>query len=231
MIRTTIRELNELEKTVLENYLAMEKPPREPKGPWLGCLILSFIFGGLAYFFWGTGRGFIFVSLFGLCFLIAIFLSIENFKWRKQRLGVELRLLEALEDKRVEVAQVMASEVIFEFNEHGPNVYYFHIGSNRILRVELGSIDWPFKDPGDGHSLYVKSGSDKWPNTQFEIVKTVTDNFWVGIFCLGEKLDPIRQINIVEEDVLVRKRESPAELIEGSFEELVKTVKEKPIDV
>lgn len=231
MIRTIIRELNELEKTVLENYLAMEKPPREPKGPWLGCLILSLIFGGLAYFFWGTGRGFIFLSLFGLGLLIAIYLSMENFKWRKQRLDVELKLLEALEDKRVEVAQVIASEVVVEFNEHGPNVFYFHVESNRILRIELGSIDWPFSDPGDGDSLYVKSGKDKWPNTQFEIVKTVKDNLWVGIFCLGDKLDPIRQINIVEEDVLVRKRESTAELIEGSFDELVKTVNKKSIEI
>jgi len=231
VIRTINRELNDQERAVLAHYLSMEKPPREPRGPWLGCLILSFVFGGLAYFYWGMGRGVIFAALFVVTFLIAAFLSIDNLKWRKKRLGVELKLMEALEDNKVEVAQVMASEVVIEFNEHGPNVYYFHVGSNRILRVELGSNEWPFKDPGDGRSLYVKTGIDKWPNTQFEIVKTVTDALWVGVFCLGDKLDPIRQINIVEEDPLVMKRESPAELIEESFEELVKTVKKKPIEI
>jgi hypothetical protein len=155
----------------------------------------------------------------------------ENFKWRNRRLEVEQMLIEALEDTRVEVARVTASKVVIEINEHGPKVYYFDVGSDQILRLELGSIHWPFTDPGDGRALYVDSGNDTWPNDHFEIVRTVRGRLWVGVFCLGGKLEPVRQINTLEEDPLVLKCESPVAMFKGPLDALKGNESKKPAEV
>ncbi len=218
MTDTVTREFNEREKAVFERHLAMERPPREPKGPWLGCLIMSIAAGGLAYFFRGTGAGAVLLVFCLAGLVIVALLSMENVRWRKERLNVALRLIEALEENRVEAARFRASEVVVEIDEYATKVYYFAIGEGRILRVEIGSEQWPAEDPGDGHALYVEPGQDTWPNDRFEIVRTVKGGLWVGVFCLGEKLDPVRQINTIEEAPLVSGPGSPVALFAGSLE-------------
>lgn len=198
----------------------MEKPPREPKGPWLGCLIICAVSGGLGYFYWGTVAGSLFIVVSVVSLIAAVFLSMENFKWRKGRFEVELMLREALDDNRVEVYNVEATRVIVEIDEHGPQVYYFELCENRVLRLKIGSIHWPSVDPGNGCALYVGLENGAWPNDHFEIVRTVTGGLWVGVFCLGEKLEPLRQINVIEDLPLIRTCDSPVALYEGSFEHL-----------
>ncbi len=218
MTDTVTREFNERERAVFERHLAMERPPREPKGPWLGCLIMSIALGGLAYFFRGTAAGAVLLVFCLAGLLIVALLSMENVRWRKERLDVEFRLIEALEENRVEAARFRASEVVVEIDEYATKVYYFAIGESRILRVEIGSEKWPAEDPGDGHALYVEPGQDTWPNDRFEIVRTAKGGLWVGVFCLGEKLDPVRQINTIDEAPLVSGPGSPVALFAGSLE-------------
>jgi hypothetical protein len=228
---TIIRKFNERERELMEERLAMEKPPREPKGPWLGCLIVCIISGGLAYFFWGRTEALIFAGLSLLGMIIVAFLSRENIRWRKKRMEVEWKLIEALEDNRVEVARIEASEVVVEINEGCPQAYYFDVGGDLTLRLELGSLYWPAVDPGDGQAIYVAPDEDIWPNNHFEIVRTVKNDLWVGAFCLGEKLEPIRQINTIEEDPIAGKCESPVALFRGSLDDLLKTKGKEPVEV
>jgi hypothetical protein len=57
-----------------------------------------------------------------------------------------------------------------------------------------------------------------WPNTQFEIVRTVVGNHLVGVFCQGEKLEPRRVIAMEEcqDDIVWADRE---ELVDGDLEQ------------
>lgn len=63
----------------------------------------------------------------------------------------------------------------------------------------------------------------RWPNSEFEIVRTVHGDVWVGIFCLGEELAPVRELETSQciDDFVWEARE---EVLEGDLEQFVKSI-------
>ena len=85
-------------------------------------------------------------------------------------------------------------------------------------------------DIGDGQVLFLKgqqyfpvNDEMPWPNTSFEIVRTNPGNRWVGIFCYGGELPPIRTIETSEcnEDVVWAEHE---EIADGDLESFAKSL-------
>lgn len=110
----------------------------------------------------------------------------------------------AVEDGRVAVRRVTAHAVIklMEFEDEGDG-YLFDIGSDRILFLK-GQQYIPVAEDMD------------WPNCEFEIVRTQVGGRWVGIFCYGSALHPVRTMEMsgCREDVV---RTDSEEVIEGKL--------------
>lgn len=144
------------------------------------------------------------IAVFGVgCLYMAIQIIVRHVQWSRQH-GTFIRrvvpsLREALQDGRVVVKRVVASAVteVFERENEGEG-YLFDVGDRKVLFLK-------------GPDYFAREDCDPWPNTEFEIVRTLRSGHWVGIFCLGDRLEPVR--TILGEDV----RE---EYVWGSREEL-----------
>lgn len=88
----------------------------------------------------------------------------------------------ALEDGFVTVKRVAAQAVIeiVEYEDEGGG-YIFDLGDNQVLFLK-------------GQHYFPVIEDMVWPNSDFEIVRTQIGARWVGIFCHGEKLLPVRRI-------------------------------------
>jgi hypothetical protein len=101
--------------------------------------------------------------------------------WTTNRLP---KLKEALEDASVNVRSVLATSVVeVEGDEDVGNGYIFDVGDGKLLFLQ-GS------DPVDDVM--------PWPNNEFEIIHTTRDQEWVGIFCRGSRLEPVRTVQTHE---------------------------------
>jgi hypothetical protein len=90
--------------------------------------------------------------------------------------------LEALEDGNVAIKRIVSTRVIeIEAPEDENPGYLFDLGEGRIL-VLTGS-----------HANDVDADV-AWPNSDFELERTVGGNLWLGIHCRGAELSPIRVI-------------------------------------
>jgi hypothetical protein len=149
----------------------------------------------------------------GIIALYAVIALVQSyFHWR----GVHARfqrddapeLREALQDgcvraTRVEAAAVVAIE---EFEDEGAG-FLLDVGDNRVLFLK-GQEYWPIDD------------SMPWPNSRFDIVRTIHGNRWVGIFCDGRPLAPVDVMRPGEcaEDLVWSHRE---EMLAGTLAEAV----------
>jgi hypothetical protein len=108
-------------------------------------------------------------------------------------------------------------------------------GVIEIAEVEDESPGYLF-DVGDGNTLFLKgqryvpaqtSDDGRWPNTDFEIVRSPTEHLWIGIFCSGEKLEPSAVIESTKckDNVTWSERE---ELVQGTPESVLKTLLKAP---
>jgi len=180
---------------------------------WTACLIAS---GLLVYGLIRAGLVAILVVVLGPVLLLSIFciyaiglLVSDYIRWhridRRYISKVVPELRKALEDGRVVAKRVVASAVIEieEYEDEGPG-YIFDLGEGKLLFLK-------------GQRFFPVDDSMPWPNTEFEIVRTAYDNQWLGIFCYGEKLEPIRRIPSHEcrDEIVWADRE---ELIEGDLE-------------
>lgn len=88
----------------------------------------------------------------------------------------------ALDDGRVFVKRVVAEAVIeiIEFEDEGSG-YIYDIGGGKTLYLK-------------GQRFFPVHEEMAWPNSEFEIVRTVHRNIWVGIFCSGHELMPFRKL-------------------------------------
>lgn len=140
---------------------------------------------------------------------------VDDFKfkrwWRRKDIP---EIEEALRDGRVSVKKVVTHLVVeIEGDEHSGVCYVFDVGEGKSLLLK-----------GDEFLSVVDDA--KWPNTEFEIVRTVHGDRWIGVFCLGEELAPSRSIPIEEcdPDFYWGSRE---ELVNGSAEEYVRSLRVK----
>ena len=125
-------------------------------------------------------------------------------------------LRKALEDGRVAVKQVAASAVIEieEFEDEGQG-YLFDVGGGNVLFLK-GQLYY-------AENQYAEGGGDPWPNTRFDIVRTLHGNHWLGIFCQGDPLEPTRTIAAEDqrEEYVWDERE---EVRHGTLDEVARAI-------
>ena len=113
----------------------------------------------------------------------------------------------ALQDGMVSVKKVTASAVIelVEFEDEGGG-YVFDLGDNQSLFLK-------------GQHIIPVSEEMPWPNSEFEIVRSIIGDLWIGIFCHGKILTPIRTIELsgCREDVVWMSCEDVVEEYSDSF--------------
>lgn len=157
---------------------------------------------------WGLLLATAFIAAIGCLFPIALLWS-GYIHWsahekRFQQVDVP-EIKKALQDGMVTVRKVTASAVVelVEFEDEGGG-YVFDIGDNQSLFLK-------------GQHIFPASEEMPWPNSDFEIVRTIMGDRWVGIFCHGNMLTPIRSIELSDcrEDVAWMSCE---EVVEQSYE-------------
>ncbi len=111
----------------------------------------------------------------------------------------------ALFDGMVAVKNIDATAVIelVEFEDEGGG-FIFDLGDGQVLFLK-------------GQQYFPVIDEMPWPNSQFEIVRTVHGNRWVGIFCHGSRLNPVRTIETSDciEEIACAERE---EVVEADIE-------------
>ncbi len=92
----------------------------------------------------------------------------------------------ALNDGQVFVKKITAEAVIeiIDFDNERPG-YIYDVGNGKILFLK-------------GQRFYPDNPDMSWPNSEFEIVRTVHGNMWIGIFCSGTELNPIQKYDSSE---------------------------------
>ena len=117
----------------------------------------------------------------------------------------------ALDDGRVFVKRVSAEAVIeiVEFEDEGSG-YIYDIGGGRILFL-------------NGQRIFPVDEEMAWPNSEFEIVRTVHREMWVGIFCSGRELAPVHELETSAciDDIVWADRE---EVLDGDIEQFAHSI-------
>ena len=113
----------------------------------------------------------------------------------------------ALADGTVRAISVEAAAVVTieECEDEGAG-FVFDVGDGKLLFVK-GQQYWPAEE------------GMAWPNSSFEIVRTVVGNRWVGIFCHGAPLEPVEVLQTAEcrEDLVWAECEETVEASLGDF--------------
>ena len=144
----------------------------------------------------------------------------------------------ALADGRVKVKQVAATAVIelARIEDSSPG-WLFDVGDGQtlLLMAPLYDLD---DDSDDGDDEDEDEDDDacpdgavdvnraNWPNSEFEIVRAHANNYWVGLFCHGQKLEPIRSIDQCDckEEFACVERE---ELLSGDINAIAESMLQK----
>jgi len=130
------------------------------------------------------GSVLVIIATICLCAMIQLcssYIHRSNFRRRFRRSEVP-EIQRALKDGRVKVRRVVAKAVIeiVDFEDEGGG-YIFDLGDNKVLFLK-------------GQRFFPVDDEMFWPNSEFEIVRTFTGAKWVGIFCHGRQLPPVRTI-------------------------------------
>ena len=156
------------------------------------------------------------IGLAAIICLCAIMMLISgHFRWsRYHRDFVRCDIPEiqaALKHGDVFVKKVSATAVIeiVEFEDEGPG-YIYDVGDGKILFLK-------------GQRFYPVSEEMLWPNSEFEIVRAVHGEMWIGIFCSGQELAPVRELQTSEciDEIVWAERE---ELLDGNIEEFALSI-------
>jgi hypothetical protein len=134
-------------------------------------------------------------------------------RYTAQRSGEVARVLQ---DGRVSVKRVHAVAVVqIEPIEDEGTGYVFDLGDGRVLFLKGQDYD--------------VAGDDEapWPNTEFEIVRAVTDGTMLDLRCHGTALRPLRVISGADLDPQKGWNERE-EVLEMSLDEAVRTVLRNP---
>lgn len=150
-----------------------------------------------------------------ICLCATIVLIGSYFRWSRyhrdfvQRVIPEIKA--ALADGRVFVKKVSTDAVIelIEFEDEGSG-YIYDVGDGRILFLK-------------GQRFFPVDDGNPWPNSEFEIVRTVHCDLWIGIFCSGESLTPTRELETSEciDDIVWADRE---DILDGNIEQFAKSI-------
>ena len=121
------------------------------------------------------------------CFLFLLLLLQGHFHWAANyRRFLRITRPSILEAIRLGTAKVKEVEskavVVIEPSEDEGTGYVFDVGDGSLLFLK-----------GQQYELVDKPAG--WPNTRFSIVTTECGDIFVGIFCQGDKLEPVLEID------------------------------------
>jgi len=196
------RRLNECERRVLQDRIAGPRSPvnvkhtlRDAAVGLAGFAAAVLLIPGLIWLEPGPIVGGLVGGMLGLIGIVALYLVVSSIaghrRWSShhrdfvQNTLPELR--KAFEDGRVAVKHVAASVVIEieEYEDEGQG-YLFDVGGGNVLLLKGQQYF--------AENQFAAGGGNPWPNTRFDIVRTLHGNCWLGIFCQGDSLEPIRTI-------------------------------------
>jgi hypothetical protein len=218
------RPINERERSELTNLLTNSVPRVTVAGTvgwvcvWTGgllfCAFVTVVLVSLNPVIGGIIGGAL--SIAGVICLYAIILVIGTHRrWARTHQDFVRhetpQIQMALENGHVLVKKVSGNAVIeiVKFEAEGSG-YIYDIGDGRILFLKGQRFIPVDEDMG-------------WPNSEFEIVRTVDGDLCVGIFCFGKELPPIRELEASEciDEVVWADRE---EVLEGDIEQFAKSI-------
>jgi hypothetical protein len=222
MIQESVREMTAAERSSFERALRAA-PARPPSNGWpvaAGLAIAAALALVVAAGIGGLIPGGLAAALAGVG-MLALYDTIVaprvgDRRMRKRREGFaaesERALARVLADGRVVVKRVRAVAVVEmePVEDEGPG-YLFDLGDGRVLFLK-------------GQDYDVAEDEDvSWPNTDFEIVRTVAEGRMLDLHCHGQALAPIRIIRGREVDPRVpwHQRE---EVLDLTLDQAVKSV-------
>ncbi len=227
MISTTTRQMTPRERKVLEDMMSGGFPvvtaTDTAKGIaiWTTGLVLT---GVLAYglvllspdpFVGGLFGGVLLLAAL-ICLWAIVELIAAHVRWgrvnRAFRRDHVPQLEAALADGNVRAMHVEAAAVVeIEEGEDEGAGYVFDVGDGRLLFLK-GQRYWPAED------------GMTWPNTRFDIVRTVVGDRWVGIFCDGAPLEPEDVVAAADrrDEIVWEERE---EVVEADLQEFARSMR------
>ncbi len=226
MYEELTRTMNTQERSLLTELLAHREPPLTLSGTvkwafvWTGGIVLCAVAAtalvslGVSPVIGGIIGGPLAIA--GIICLYAIIMLIGgHHHWSRihrdfMRHEVP-QIKKALGDGNVFVKKVSANAVIeiIEFEDEGSG-YIYDVGDGKILLLK-GQRFFPIND------------DMRWPNSEFEMVRTVHGDVWVGIFCFGDELTPVRVLETSEciDDIVWAERE---EVLDGDIEHFAQSI-------
>ena len=220
------RSMNAQERALLEELAANTEPPVNLAGTakwvslWTSGIVLCAIIGTalIAMAVNPVSGGIIggLLAVVAIICLYAIIMLIGGHRhWSRIHRDFTIHLIpqihKALEDGNVFVKKVSANAVIeiVEFEDEGSGFIY-DVGDGRILFLK-------------GQRFYPVDEDMRWPNSEFEIVRTVHGDMWVGIFCFGVELAPVRELETSEciDDIVWADCE---EVLDGDIEQFARSI-------
>ena len=222
MLKTETREIAQRERNILEAAVREDVPTVTALGTgkwvlvWTGGLcLLGLLTYGLVSLSPGPIVGTLlagFLVMAAIGCLYAIIALISGYV-HLSRVGRDFQhhdvpeIRKALADGMVRAISVEATAVVTieEYEDEGAG-FVFDVGDGKLLFLK-GQQYWPAEE------------GMAWPNSNFEIVRTVVGNRWVGIFCHGAPLEPVEVLQAAEcrEDLVWAECEETAEASVGDF--------------
>jgi hypothetical protein len=227
MIQESVREMNAEERAWLQramqpqSYEVRQVDTAEMWGP-VVVVVLTFVVLALAGASWG-----------GLAVAATAFAIVGSYKLvaarrraarenaiRQKNLEAHAarrhaKLAGALEDGRVTVKRVHAVAVVeIEPIEDEGTGYVFDLGDSHVLFIK-------------GSDYFPEDEEASWPNTDFEIVRTVAAGQLLDVYCHGTELPPLRVIPGKDVDP-GKGWDEREEVLEISLEEAVRSILRNP---
>jgi hypothetical protein len=227
MISTVTRQMTPRERKVLEAMVSGGFPVVTATDTARGVAIWTTglaVTGVLAYglvllspapFVGGLLGGVLLLSAL-ICMWAIVELIAAHVRWgrvnRTFRRDQVPQLEAALADGNVRALHVEAAAVVeIEEGEDEGAGFVFDVGDGRLLFLK-GQRYWPAED------------GTTWPNTCFDVVRTVVGDRWVGIFCDGAPLEPADVVAAADrkDDIVWEEHE---EIVEADLQEFARSMR------
>ena len=226
MYEELTRTMNEQERSLLTELVANAEPPPALAGTvkwlfvWTGGIVLCAL-AATALISLGVNPVIIGIiggplAIAGIICLYAVITLIGQYhhcsRIHRDFMRHEApQIQKALENGNVFVKKVSANAVIeiVELEDEGSG-YIYDVGHGKTLFLK-------------GQRFFPVNEDMRWPNSEFEIVRTVHGDVWIGIFCSGNELTPVRVLETSEciDDVVWAERE---EVLEGEIDQFAKSI-------
>lgn len=150
---------------------------------------------------WALAGVFVFFLVFGVYAILVV--AASGLRERRYKIMARKRVAlfrTALVSNEVVVKRIQSSSVVViePFGDEAI-AYLFDIGEGQIFFLQ-------------GDEYFPAEDSMPWPSDDFELVRTQCSDLWIGLFCLGGKL---------EREHVVRDRACKEEVLRECHEEVI----------